>query len=688
MNQTVVQFRGPMTGVPKGTRLNDTYEIDDLIAAGGMGEVYRGHLIETGDQVAIKMIKPELADNEAVLALFRKEASALNELHHDSIVRYYVFALDRRINRRFLAMEFVEGRALSDVLRSRALSLEEVNNLRKRVAAGLQVAHDKGIIHRDISPDNIILPEEDVRKAKIIDFGIARSTKMGAMTVIGDGFAGKYNYVSPEQLGLFGGEVTNRSDIYSLGLVMAECLLGTAIDMSGSQADVIDKRRQVPDLAGIPASIRPLIELMLQPKPMDRPESMNAIVDWTASQPRTAPPVEPAISVRPAVETGEPAKSRAPMAIAAGLAALVAGAGGGWWLMRPTDPPAPPSPRPTPVVVAPIPAPTPAPTPIPVAPPIPSQPEQRASPLVPEPPLRPESATGPQPGPLAPDPPLRPESMTGPPPGPPDTTPTPVPVLPTVPTPPPVPIPVIPPIQLPVVTTPPAPAPTPPAPAVSSLDPARRAPGPLSVAEQTARILNYVRYYDGGACLFLQPLAVTNRSASIEAIGTTGATFAAFEADFREVNGFPVNLQAGRISQPQCEIVSFLHRVDAEPDLSVRTEIRQNRIRAGTRLHASFLGTGERVVEVLVLNEDGTLRSVTSLVKREAGALVLDARIDDQDRIPPQQKVLFSIVSPRRIEALSGVGRLPTNQVLAAIAEEIERGKLKVSLVSRLVRFD
>ena len=89
MTQTVVQLRGkPRNAAAPGTRLSDVYEIEDMIAAGGMGETYRGKLIETGDAVAIKMIKPEFAENEDVLALFRKEASALHRLHHDSIVRY------------------------------------------------------------------------------------------------------------------------------------------------------------------------------------------------------------------------------------------------------------------------------------------------------------------------------------------------------------------------------------------------------------------------------------------------------------------------------------------------------------------------------------------------------------------------------------------------------------------------
>jgi len=202
------------TGLPAGTRLSDdTYELEKVIAAGGMGEVYRGRLVETGDPVAIKMIKPEFAGDEAILSLFRKEASALYSLSHDAIVRYFIFSVDKRLSRPYLAMEYVDGPSLNDRIKQSPLTFDQLNTLRQRVASGLQAAHDKGIIHRDMSSDNIILPGGNIATAKIIDFGIARTQDIRHATVIGSGFAGKFNYVSPEQLGLFGSEVSaaNRS---------------------------------------------------------------------------------------------------------------------------------------------------------------------------------------------------------------------------------------------------------------------------------------------------------------------------------------------------------------------------------------------------------------------------------------------------------------------------------------------
>uniref|UniRef100_UPI0037840AA3 serine/threonine-protein kinase n=1 Tax=Methylocella sp. TaxID=1978226 RepID=UPI0037840AA3 len=252
-----------------GQQLNGVYEIDALLARGGMGEVYRGHAIQTGDPVAIKVIRADLAENELALALFRSEASKLHRLHHEAIIRYFLFSVDPAVGRAYLAMEFVEGEPLSQALRRGPLPPAEVRRLAIRLAGGLGAAHRRDIVHRDVSPDNVILQRGDVDEAKIIDFGIARSTEAGT-TLIDVGFAGKLNYVSPEQVGLYGGEVGPRSDIYSLGLVLAEALRGEALDMGGTQVEMIEKRQRLPDLSGVDARLRPALDAMLRPDPADR----------------------------------------------------------------------------------------------------------------------------------------------------------------------------------------------------------------------------------------------------------------------------------------------------------------------------------------------------------------------------------------------------------------------------------
>jgi serine/threonine-protein kinase len=329
--------------LPPGTQLNGIYEIDRLIGVGGMGEVYKGRAIETGHAVAIKLMLPELAQNEAALALFRREASALHHLQHEAIVRYYVFTIEPALQRPYLAMEFVDGRSLSQLLDDDGpLSYEAVCSLMRRIASGLQAAHESGVVHRDVTPGNIIIPGRDVGRAKIIDFGIARSTEFGDTTVIGSGFAGKYNYVSPEQLGLFDGDVTAKSDIYSFGLVLAQALAGQALDMGGTQLlPIMDKRRALPDLGAIDARLRPLLEAMLQPNPAQRLESMAAVAAWSS-------PGVPSGHL----DTGTPADARGAASTTPrnrrrryavmGLALISTFAGAGWYYYSSKPPPRPP----------------------------------------------------------------------------------------------------------------------------------------------------------------------------------------------------------------------------------------------------------------------------------------------------------------------------------------------------------
>jgi serine/threonine-protein kinase len=300
------------SGIGPGTELNQTYRVDSLIGIGGMGEVYRGRNIQTGDPVAIKIVLPEYARDEMILELFRKEARILNHLYDDAIVRYYVFAFDPIVRRPYLAMEYVDGPSLAEHIRSRPLTVEQALFLKTRLAGGLQKAHEAGIVHRDMSPDNVILPYGRFEQAKIIDFGIARSTHVGGTTLLGGSFAGKYNFVSPEQLGLFGGDVGPQSDIYSLGLVLAAALQGGPIDMSGTQVEVVEKRRAVPDLRHIDPQLRGLLEAMLEPDPARRMSSMAQVRDWRPSAARPAAESQPTI-IRPrGPPTSPPPSQRIP----------------------------------------------------------------------------------------------------------------------------------------------------------------------------------------------------------------------------------------------------------------------------------------------------------------------------------------------------------------------------------------
>jgi len=202
-----------------GTVLIGTYEITEHINTGGMGEVYRGINIHNDEVVAIKIVLPALAHDAKILSLFQKESTVLRRIAHDAIVRYEVFTIDPGIARPCLVMEFVEGVSLGDHMETGPMPEAQVLALLRRLADGLQVAHRAGVVHRDLSPDNVVLCDGAVESAKIIDFGIAKETTPGGGTLIGGQFAGKPGYVAPEQLGLYESHVTGKSDIYSLGLL-------------------------------------------------------------------------------------------------------------------------------------------------------------------------------------------------------------------------------------------------------------------------------------------------------------------------------------------------------------------------------------------------------------------------------------------------------------------------------------
>ncbi|MFN4101538.1 MAG: serine/threonine protein kinase, partial [Pararhodobacter sp.] len=229
-----------------------TYEILEHLSSGGFGEVYRGCNIHNRHEiVAIKIVLAALAHDEVALSLFQQESSALNRVAHDAIVRYKMFTIDPGLNRPCLVMEFVDGPSLGDRLESGPMPESEVLDLLLRLASGLESAHRTEVVHRDLSPDNVILPDGRIDTAKIIDFGIAKMTTPGGRTLIGDKFAGKPGYVAPEQLGAFGGIVTGQADVYSLALVAAAAARGHPLDMGDSVVAAVHSRQRVPDLSGV-----------------------------------------------------------------------------------------------------------------------------------------------------------------------------------------------------------------------------------------------------------------------------------------------------------------------------------------------------------------------------------------------------------------------------------------------------
>lgn len=260
-----------------GTLINNNYIVREVLKSGGMGEVYRGENVFTHDPVAIKVVLQELAEDEKVGQMFLREARTLSQLSDEAIVRYYNFVKDAGIDRYCLVMEFIEGVTLADYThRNGGLPREAALSLMRRLARGLDKAHSRGVIHRDLSPDNVMLPGGIVADALLIDFGIAKSNLLQESTMAGE-FAGKFKYVAPEQLGHFGGEIGPQTDIYGLALLMAAALRGKPLDMGSSIVEAVDARRAIPDLSSLPETFRPLLAWMLEPDPADRVASMAEV---------------------------------------------------------------------------------------------------------------------------------------------------------------------------------------------------------------------------------------------------------------------------------------------------------------------------------------------------------------------------------------------------------------------------
>ena len=198
------------------------YELLEKIGDGGMAVVYKAKCRLLNRYVAVKILKPEFINDAKFLENFRKESHAAASLSHPNIVNVYDVGKEGNIN--FIVMELVNGQPLSELIKEEApMDYKRVVELTRQIAAGLSVAHKHNIIHRDVKPHNILITEDGV--AKITDFGIAKAVKSATIVdQTAEAIMGSVHYFSPEQAR--GGYVDEKSDIYSLGIVMYEMLTG------------------------------------------------------------------------------------------------------------------------------------------------------------------------------------------------------------------------------------------------------------------------------------------------------------------------------------------------------------------------------------------------------------------------------------------------------------------------------
>ncbi|HEX3227717.1 MAG TPA: protein kinase [Pyrinomonadaceae bacterium] len=214
-----------------GTRLTERYRIVSLVGRGGMGEVYKAEDLKLKQIVALKFLPEAIALDEGALARFHNEVRITRQISHPNVCR--VYDIGEVDGRNFLSMEFIDGEDLSSLLRRIGrLPGDKAVEIARQICAGLAAAHDNGVLHRDLKPANVMIDGRG--KARITDFGVA----VVAAELSGDeAIAGTPGYMAPEQLS--GQEVTQRSDIYSLGLVLYELFTGKPVFESKSIHDLI-----------------------------------------------------------------------------------------------------------------------------------------------------------------------------------------------------------------------------------------------------------------------------------------------------------------------------------------------------------------------------------------------------------------------------------------------------------------
>ncbi|HEY3103653.1 MAG TPA: protein kinase [Pyrinomonadaceae bacterium] len=269
-----------------GQTLAGKYRIEKLIKTGGMGSVYRGKHVLMDKTVAIKVLRPSLASDDAVVARFSREAKAASRISHPHAVSVTDFG-EGENGVVFLVMEYLDGRTLKEVIGAEGpLSLDRAVEIVRQVAGALDAAHAQGVIHRDLKSDNIMLVHHNGDEwAKVLDFGIAKIRQPpggDAEITQANLVVGTPQYMSPEQCSQ-SGALDARSDVYSLGIIVYEMLTGR-VPFAGESSTVI-MMKQVQDAppsvlslrAELPTAVDAVIKRALAKQPIDRFQSAGEL---------------------------------------------------------------------------------------------------------------------------------------------------------------------------------------------------------------------------------------------------------------------------------------------------------------------------------------------------------------------------------------------------------------------------
>ena len=298
-----------------GTKLAH-FEITAHLGSGGMGDVYQATDSKLGRSVAIKLLPPAFASDGDRLSRFRREAQVLASLNHANIA--HIYGLEESGETRCIVMELVEGETLQARIKRGPVPVGEALPIAKQIAEALEAAHEKGVIHRDLKPGNVMLTSSG--QVKVLDFGLAKAYETStpaanlsnsptmvsmAATVAGVIF-GTAAYMSPEQAR--GKPVDKRTDIWAFGVVVYEMLTGRRLfegdTVTDTLAAVIERE---PDWSGVPAKALPLLRRCLEKDPKRRLRDIGDAMAWIENVPEAA-----------TAQAAPPSRASAPMGSHAG----------------------------------------------------------------------------------------------------------------------------------------------------------------------------------------------------------------------------------------------------------------------------------------------------------------------------------------------------------------------------------
>lgn len=262
-----------------GMKLGERYEILGVVGEGGMGVVYHARDLELNEDVAVKMLRRELLAEEGAADKLKSEIRLARRISHRNVVRTHDYGeADGML---FVTMEYVKGVTVRGLLRARGrLGVSSTLALGRQFAEALEVAHEAGVIHRDVKPENALVDGEGV--LKVMDFGIARLAESAVTRTMSNVIVGTPTYMAPEQL--VGEEVDSRADLYALGAVMYECLTGQppfqAPTLIGLIGKVMTMQPEPPMAmnADVPPALSALVLRLLAQKPSDRPQSASSLL--------------------------------------------------------------------------------------------------------------------------------------------------------------------------------------------------------------------------------------------------------------------------------------------------------------------------------------------------------------------------------------------------------------------------